>query len=253
MPNYFVRNKTGKRLYVPPPVNKTLDGHANVTVYVAASEMEVPAIRNMVAADLLTVVASDNTRLTDELEVPVLSMIKGGSGAPLDASYLTLTANPLLTNERTLAVSSDLTQTDGGPNSNLTLSLSTTGVTPGSYGSGSLVPVFAVDSKGRITSVTTASNFAAHEGYDTLAHDIVESNFQEVLYSLGLVTSITYWTSAAKTLKIRESLFTYDPSEKVSSVTERHFDNVGAQIVQLVHTYSYNLDETLASISTVRT
>jgi hypothetical protein len=228
MPMYFIQNRTSLRLFVPPPVNKTFTPNGNLKVYVAAAEMEIPAIRGMVSSGLISVTASNNERLSDDLEVPVLSMLHGGGG-PIGPA------------------GGDLTGTYPNP------TLVTTGVVAGSYGSGELVPVLTVDAKGRLTGVSTASNSLAHEGYDTLVHDLAESNFQEVSYASGLATAITYWTSSAKTLKIRESLFSYTVDDLISSVVERQYNSAGAQVQQLVHTYSYNPDETLASITTVRT
>lgn len=45
----------------------------------------------------------------------------GGGGAPTNATYVTMTANATLTNERTLAVGSPITLTDGGANNPVTL------------------------------------------------------------------------------------------------------------------------------------
>jgi hypothetical protein len=53
----------------------------------------------------------------------------GSGGAPTDATYVTLSLNATLSNERTLAVSSELTKTDGGAGSTLTLSVTTAGIT----------------------------------------------------------------------------------------------------------------------------
>lgn len=45
----------------------------------------------------------------------------GGGGAPTNATYVTMTTNATLTNERTLAVGSPITLTDGGANNPVTL------------------------------------------------------------------------------------------------------------------------------------
>lgn len=81
-----------------------------------------------------------------------------GTSAPVDASYLVLSANSTLTNERVLAVAAgELTQVDGGVGSNFTLGLATTGVVASVYGSTTAIPQITVDNKGRITLATTTS------------------------------------------------------------------------------------------------
>lgn len=62
---------------------------------------------------------------------------------------------------------------DGTQNINAVLSLTATGVTPGTYGSSVSVPVFTVDAKGRVTQVTTADiatalTIAGTTGTDTV-------------------------------------------------------------------------------------
>jgi hypothetical protein len=76
-----------------------------------------------------------------------------GSAAPVDAPFIVATADPILTNQRVLDVTSDLTNTISS--GNVTLGLGTTGVTPDTYGSASSFAVLAVDAKGRITSAQT--------------------------------------------------------------------------------------------------
>ena len=59
-----------------------------------------------------------------------------------------------ITGNQSITVSGDAT---GSGTTAITLTLANTAVTPGTYGSTTLVPVVTVDSKGRITSVTTAA------------------------------------------------------------------------------------------------
>lgn len=75
-----------------------------------------------------------------------------GAFAPSDAPYIVVSADTDLSDERVLQVGSDFSLTDGGPNSNITISLNNTSVTPGTYGDASNVSQIVVDQKGRITS-----------------------------------------------------------------------------------------------------
>jgi hypothetical protein len=59
-----------------------------------------------------------------------------------------------VTGNQSISITGDAT---GSGSTSIELTLANTAVTPGTYGSATLVPVVTVDSKGRITSVTTAS------------------------------------------------------------------------------------------------
>jgi hypothetical protein len=78
---------------------------------------------------------------------------------------------------RNIGVSGDATgivSVDGTDNANIPLTLSTSGVSAGSYGSVTQIPTFAVDAKGRITSaanvsISTSLNIAGDTGTDAVA------------------------------------------------------------------------------------
>lgn len=79
--------------------------------------------------------------------------VGGSGGAPTNAQYLTLATNATLSAERVLAVSTNLTLTDGGAGGTATLDLANTTVSPGSY----IAPTLQIDSKGRITSASNTN------------------------------------------------------------------------------------------------
>ncbi len=67
----------------------------------------------------------------------------------------------VLENARTITIDGDVDASavsfDGSQNITLTTTLDNSGVSAGSYGSSSAIPVITVDAKGRVTSVTTAA------------------------------------------------------------------------------------------------
>lgn len=79
----------------------------------------------------------------------------GGGGAPAAASYVTINSEGGLSHERRLAATAgELTITDGGAGSTVTLSLATIAtITPGAYTNTNLT----VDSKGRITAISSGT------------------------------------------------------------------------------------------------
>ena len=87
-----------------------------------------------------------------------------------------------LTGNQSITVSGDVT---GSGTTAITLTLANTAVTPGSYGSASLVPVVTVDSKGRITSVTTA----AISGSLTFTGDVTGTGTTGTITGLTLAAS----------------------------------------------------------------
>ena len=136
-----------------------------------------------------------NADITVDAQGRITSASNGsGSGAPVDAQYLTLAADGDLDNERVLTAGDNITFTDGGAGGTLTIASedeyegtvtsinvaggaylsstggpitdsgtitiahNTSGVTANTYGDATLVPVLTVDQYGHITSASTAAN-----------------------------------------------------------------------------------------------
>ncbi len=77
-----------------------------------------------------------------------------GSQASASASYVVITNDPGLSDDRALSVESELSLVDSGPNGSVTLGLSNSGASPGIYGDFVNIPIIEVDSKGRIVSIS---------------------------------------------------------------------------------------------------
>lgn len=88
-----------------------------------------------------------------------------------------------------------------------------------------------------------------HRELDTLTHDIDETSFDEVTYTLGKVTSYITWATSGKLLKVREEQFTY-VSGKISQVVTIHYDGTGSVHEQITEVLTYSGD---AIVSITRT
>ena len=102
-----------------------------------------------------------DTTTIPQITVDAKGRVTSVSSIGVNFSSQTVAQADKLTTGRTIAITGDLTYTspsfDGSSNVTATGTLASTGVSANTYGSGSQVPVFAVDSKGRITSVTNTS------------------------------------------------------------------------------------------------
>lgn len=69
-----------------------------------------------------------------------------------------------------------------------------------------------------------------HRSLDQLVHTIAETSYEEISYTGNKVDSLVIWTSAAKTMKIREELFTYT-GNKVTTIVTKQYDGSGVLVV----------------------
>lgn len=107
----------------------------------SASNTAIAINANQITSGAVTNAQLQNSSLT----VNGTAISLGGSG--------TITA----ANPNTLTIGTGLTGTSYDGSSPVTIALASSGVSPATYGSASQVPVFAVDTYGRITSVTNTS------------------------------------------------------------------------------------------------
>lgn len=78
-----------------------------------------------------------------------------------------------------------------------------------------------------------------HEALDRLTHRVNETSYDEFTYSGNQLTNLTVWTSAAKTLKIREEQYTYSGNQ-VTTYVEIQYDGAGVEKERNTESYSYS-------------
>jgi hypothetical protein len=87
----------------------------------------------------------------------------------------------------------------------------------------------------------------SHRPLDQLVHGIAENSFEEINKTGNKVDSIIVWTTAGKTQKIREEIFTYTGS-KITTIVTKQYDGAGVLVAgeTMTETLSYtgaNLDD----------
>jgi len=95
------------------------------------------------------------------------------------------------------------------------------------------------DSAGGEIDLTDKLSSDTHRTLDTLAHELDEDYYEEYSYSGNEITNVTVWTNSGKTLKIRESDYTYS-SGRVATETVKQYNGVGTLVETLTHTYTYS-------------
>ena len=181
---------------------------------------------------------STNYATTNDSRFPTSAQkaaMVGSSGSPASTNVFVTAIDPVNTNSRppTGSASGDLFGSYPSP------TLATNGVTAGTYGSQTNVPVFVIDAKGRVSSasasatITPASIGAATAALGARAASPLQTNTSWTNIS-GLGTSATNAASA------------FVPSTRtINSVdlsANRSLNDIGAASVRLIKTTDFNAD-----------
>jgi len=90
-----------------------------------------------------------------------------------------------------------------------------------------------------------------HEALDTLVHNLSETVWKEATYVANKLTAFIIWTTSGKTLKVRESTFTYTANKLTGSVVIQ-YNGAGAVVQTLTSTFTYS-GNNLSNVAVVRT
>ena len=176
MANTVIQLKFSEVTATPTTLNVAEPAYSNTSgkLFVGGTNLAPILIGGKYYVDRVDEATSANTA-----NVIVKRASDGGFSASYVRSALFGNANTATAwqTARTIGVSGDANGTvsvDGTANANIPLTLGSTGVSAGTYGGGSQIPTFVVDTKGRLTSaanvsVATGLNIAGDSGTDTLA------------------------------------------------------------------------------------
>jgi len=169
---------------------------ARIPLYRDASSAKVAA----------TLKAGTNVTITDTevggvLQVTIAASGGGGGGAPTTAQYVTLATDATLTNERVLTAGSNITITDGGAGSTVTISASVPTV-PSAASS-----VVAETSYGQASVVGTSTSYARQDhthGTPAIpAHTALSSLAWTSAGHTGSSTSVAAWNGGATAVVVQ--------------------------------------------------
>ena len=177
MANTTIQLKYSDITNTPPSLNTGEPAYSNTTnkLFIGQSDGSVVAIGGKYFTALIDAATSANTASTIVKRDANNDFTAGTITANLSGNATTATT---LKTARGIGLAGDATGNvmfDGSANVTLTVDLSDTGVSAGTYGNNTIIPVFTVDAEGRISSVTntaitasSALSIAGDSGTDTV-------------------------------------------------------------------------------------
>lgn len=110
--------------------------------------------------------------------------------------------------------------------------------------------ILALDGQG-LFNLRGAIDPDVHRQLDQLVHCLAENSFEEATYVGALLTNLTVWTDAGKTVKIREFILNYT-GPLVTEYIAIQYDAAGVEVERLTKTITY-AGARVDTITTVRT
>ena len=159
MANTTIQLKYSDITNTPPSLNTGEPAYSNTTnkLFIGQSDGSVVAIGGKYFTALIDAATSANTASTIVKRDANNDFTAGTITANLSGNATTATT---LKTARGIGLAGDATGNvmfDGSANVTLTVDLSDTGVSAGTYGNNTTIPVFTVDAEGRISSVTNTA------------------------------------------------------------------------------------------------
>jgi hypothetical protein len=174
MANTVIQLKWSETTSTPTTLNVAEPAYSNSSnkLFIGLAGNQVVAIGGKYYTDIVDAATNLNTASTIVKRDASGNFSAGTITAALSGNATTATT---WQTARNIGVSGDATgivSVDGSANANIPLTLASTGVTAGSYGSSTNIPTFTVDAKGRITAaanvaLSTTFNFAGNTGTGT--------------------------------------------------------------------------------------